>query len=68
MTFKTIEEIKNIRNSDGTKEKTITRIIGDQVHTVVEKNSNSGKETEEYFNNFDHGKFIPKIRLLTVNN
>ena len=55
--FKTIEEIKTERSSDGVERKTITRIIGDKSHTLVEKKSNGQvQETEEFYNNFDHGK------------
>ncbi|RNA26253.1 accessory gland [Brachionus plicatilis] len=49
-----IEEIKTVRNSDGIEEKTVTRMIGDKIHSVVEKKSNKGiDETEEIFQNFD---------------
>lgn len=35
----------------------MTRIIGDKVHSVIEKrNRNELEETEEHFQNFDHDK------------
>ena len=37
--------------------KTVTRIMGDKSHSVIEKkNKNTIEETEEYFQNFDHDK------------
>lgn len=50
-----IEEIKTFKNSDGKEEKTVTRIIGDKMHSVVEKKTNKNiiEETEEIFQNFD---------------
>jgi hypothetical protein len=57
--IKSIEEIKTTRNSDGKEVKTVTRIIGDKSHSVIEKkNKNVIEETEEFFQNFDHGKII----------
>lgn len=41
----------------------MTRIIGDKSHSVIEKkNKNVLEETEEFFQNFDHGKIINYIR------
>lgn len=53
-----IEEIKSQKNSDGNEEKTITRIIGEKSHTIIEKRNKNGniEETEEYFTNIDHDK------------
>lgn len=52
-----IEETKTVRNSDGQEEKTVTRIIGDKAHSVIEKKVNNQlQETEEIFHNFDEDK------------
>lgn len=53
-----IEEIKSQKSSDGNEEKTVTRIMGDQSHTLIEKKSNDGTvlETEEFLDNIDHDK------------
>ncbi|CAF0749398.1 unnamed protein product [Brachionus calyciflorus] len=49
-----IEEVKTIRNSDGHEETTVTRIIGDKAHSLIEKKTKKGvEETEEVFQNFD---------------
>lgn len=45
-----------MRNSEGQEEKTVTRIIGDKAHSVIEKKANNQvQETEEIFHNFDEG-------------
>lgn len=67
--IKSIEEIKTTRNSDGKEVKTVTRIIGDKSHSVIEKkNKNVIEETEEFFQNFDHGKIINLIKYSIGNN
>jgi len=55
---KSIEEIQTQRDSSGREKTTVTRIIGDKAHTVVEKKSPSGsvEETEEFYKNFDSEK------------
>jgi hypothetical protein len=51
-----------VRDSEGKEVKTVTRIIGEKMHSVVEKRNKNGiEETEEFFQNFDHGKFLFSI-------
>lgn len=55
--MKSVEEIKTEKSSDGAERTTTTRIIGDKSHTLVEKKvKGQVQETEEFFENFDHGK------------
>ena len=55
--MKSVEEIRTVRNSDGKEEKTVTRIINDKKHSVIEKKQNDVvQETEELFENFNESK------------
>ncbi len=52
--FKSIEEVRTTRHSDGSEEKKTTRIMGEKAHSVIEKIDSKGQmETEEIFENFD---------------
>ena len=71
--FKSVEEVRTTRNSDGSEEKKIIRIIGDKAHSIIEKKDSKGQmETEEIFENFDESNFalflershsIPRVYL-----
>ena len=57
-----------MRDSDGKEVKTVTRIIGEKMHSVVEKrNKNVIEETEEFFQNFDHGKHVYSVLFYFYN-
>lgn len=50
-----IEEVRTTRNSAGEEQRVVTRQIGDQKHSFIEKieKNGGGNETEEIFENFD---------------
>ncbi len=65
--MKSIEEIKTFKSSDGKEQTIVTRSLGDQTHTVIEKKTDGKlQETEELFENIDHGNFITIIWLYQI--
>ena len=62
-----IEEIRTERDSSGKEHKSVTRVIGDKVHQVIEKKSdNKIQETEEIFKNMDQGYYFDINNLYPV--
>jgi hypothetical protein len=57
--FKSIEEIKTVKDSSGKEETVTRRIMGDKMHSITEKREKDAvKETEENFQNFSESNFL----------